>query len=82
MEQQVCYNIQSAVDTKHHQIVYHDVTNTNYRGELARVAPPLTQQALNRVGITVLAEKGYYSRKDVKATLDLGANNRNLKKVH
>ncbi len=73
MERQVCYNIQSAVDTKHHLIVYHDVTNTNDRGELARVTK-LTQQALNRTDITVLADKGYYSRKDVKATLDLGAN--------
>lgn len=34
----------------------------------------LTQQALNRTDITVLADKGYYSRKDVKATLDLGDN--------
>jgi len=73
MERQVCYNIQSAVDTKHHLIVYHDVTNTNDRGELARVTK-LTQQALNRTDITVLADKGYYSRKDVKASLDLGAN--------
>lgn len=73
MERQVCYNIQSAVDTKHHLIVYHDVTNTNDRGELARVTK-LTQQALNRTDITVLADKGYYSRKDIKATLDLGAN--------
>lgn len=32
------------------------------------------QKALNRTDITVLADKGYYSRKDVKATLDLGAN--------
>ncbi|KPV95297.1 hypothetical protein AN214_02667 [Pseudoalteromonas sp. P1-9] len=24
MERQVCYNIQSAVDIKHHLIVYHD----------------------------------------------------------
>jgi len=73
MERQVCYNIQSAVDTKHHLIVYHDVTNKNDQGELARVTR-LTQQALNRTDITVLADKGYYSRKDVKATLDLGAN--------
>ncbi|HCG5126698.1 TPA: IS1182 family transposase [Vibrio parahaemolyticus] len=73
MERQVCYNIQSAVDTKYHLIVYHDVTNRNDRGELARVTK-LTQQALNRTDITVLADKGYYSRTDVKATLDLGAN--------
>ena len=72
MERQVCYNIQSAVDTKHHLIVCHDVSNTNDRGELARMTK-LTQETLNRKDITSLADKGYYSRQDIKATLDLGA---------
>lgn len=43
------------------------------RGELARLTK-LTQQALNQTDITVMADKGYYSRKNVKASLDLGAN--------
>lgn len=68
----VCYNIQSAVDTKHHLIVCHDVTNTYDRGELARMTK-LTQESLDRTDITVLADKGYYSRKDLKETLDSGA---------
>lgn len=72
MERQVCYNTQSAVDTKHHLIVCHDVTNTNDRGELARMTK-LAQETLHRKDITVLADKGYYSRQDIKATLDLGA---------
>ena len=53
MERQVCYNIQSAVDTKHHLIVCHDVTNTNDRGELARMTK-LTQEMLNRKDITII----------------------------
>jgi hypothetical protein len=34
MTRVVCYNIQSAVDTKHHLIVAHEVTNTTDRGQL------------------------------------------------
>ena len=34
MTRAVCYNVQSAVDAKHHLIVAHDVTNKNDRGSL------------------------------------------------
>lgn len=33
----------------------------------------LAQEAVGRVGITVLADKGYYSRSDIKTVLDSGA---------
>lgn len=38
LSKQVCYNVQSAVDTKHHLIISHDVTNTPDRGQLTHVA--------------------------------------------
>jgi hypothetical protein len=38
MERQVCYNVQSAVDTKHLLIIEHDVTMTTDRGLLTSVA--------------------------------------------
>lgn len=38
MTRQVCYNVQSAVDTKHHLIVSHEVTQTTDRGKLHQVA--------------------------------------------
>jgi transposase len=38
MERQVCYNVQSAVDTKHHLIVAHDIVMTTDRGQLTLVA--------------------------------------------
>lgn len=72
MESRVCYNVQSAVDTKHHLIVSHDVTNIPDRGQLAHVTREV-QQALKRKAITVIADKGYFSRNDIKATQDLGA---------
>jgi transposase len=72
MERQVCYNVQTAVDTKHHLIISHDVTNTPDRGQLTSVAREV-QQALKKKAITVIADKGYFSRNDIKATQDLGA---------
>lgn len=71
MERQVCYNVQSAVDTKHHLIVAHDIVMTTDRGQLAVVAKQV-QQALDKKNITVIADKGYFSRTDIKATQDLG----------
>ncbi|WP_445768716.1 IS1182 family transposase [Rheinheimera sp.] len=72
MNRQVCYNVQTAVDTQNHLIVAHEVTNTTDRGQLSSVTT-LAQEAVGREDITVLADKGYYSRSDIKAVLDTGA---------
>jgi transposase len=72
MNRQVCYNVQTAVDTKNHLIVAHEVTNTTDRGQLYAVTK-LAQEALGKEDITVLADKGYYSRRDIKAVLDTSA---------
>jgi hypothetical protein len=71
LSRQVCYNVQSAVDTKHHLIISHDVTNTPDRGQLTHVASQV-QDVLKTQNITVIADKGYFSRNDIKATQDLG----------
>ena len=71
MPRVVSYNIQSAVDTKHHLIVAHEVTNTTDRGQLCPTAV-LAQQALKRKDLTVIADKGYFSGKDIKDTQDAG----------
>lgn len=65
MNRQVCYNVQTAVDTKNHLIVAHEVTNTTDNGQLGSVAT-LAQKAVGRKDITVLADKGYYSRSILK----------------
>jgi len=71
MERKVCYNVQSAVDTKHHLIVAHEITTTTDRGQLTLVAKQV-QKTLGEKDITVIADKGYFSRTDIKETHDLG----------
>ena len=73
MTRQVCYNVQSAVDTKHHLIVSHEVTQTTDRGKLHQVAVQV-QDVLKTKDITFIADKGYYSREDIKAVLDTGSD--------
>jgi hypothetical protein len=68
----VSYNVQSAVDTKNHLIVAHEVTNVPDRGQLAPMTK-LAQEALQKKDIMVLADKGYFSQPDLKATIELGA---------
>ncbi|MDC1287832.1 IS1182 family transposase [Gammaproteobacteria bacterium] len=71
MTRAVCYNVQSAVDTKHHLIVAHEVTNKQDRGQLCNMGEQV-QVALGEDAVTVLADKGYYSGPDIKATQDAG----------
>ena len=71
MTRVVCYNIQSAVDVKHHLIVTHEVTNTTDRGRLCEVGK-MAQDALKNKDITVIADKGYFSGQDIKDTEDAG----------
>jgi len=67
----VGYNVQSAVDTKNHLIVSHDITTSTDRGQLTPISI-LVQKALRKKDINVIADKGYFSRVDIKAAQDLG----------
>ncbi len=71
MKRAVCYNMQSAVDTKHHLIVAHEVTNATDRGQLCRIGKQ-AQTALKKKEITVVADKGYFSGPDIKDSQDAG----------
>jgi len=71
MTRAVCYNVQTAVDTKNHLIVAHEVINTTDRGQLCRVGKQ-AQVALDNKGVTVIADKGYFSGPDIKAAQDAG----------
>src|SRR6201988_3976232 len=57
----VGYNVQIAVDTEHHLIVAHEVTNQGYdRHQLAPMAFK-ARQAMGREQITALADRGYFN---------------------
>ncbi len=71
MTRMVCYNVQSAVDTKYHLIIAHEVTNTPDRNQLCQMGKQ-AQSVLKHKAITVIADKGYYSGQDIKNTQDAG----------
>ena len=56
----VGYNVQTAVDAKHHLIVAHEVTNVGHdRDQLAGMAK-LAKAASGEEGLIALADRGYY----------------------
>lgn len=71
MTRAVCYNVQCAVDPKHHLIVGHEVMNKQDRGQLCRMGKQ-AQVAMGQESLTVIADKGYYSGQDIKDTQDAG----------
>jgi hypothetical protein len=61
----VGYNVQSAVDTKHHLIVAHEVTNVG--SDLAQLSN-MSEQARVAIGsetIEVVADRGYFSGEEI-----------------
>jgi transposase len=63
----VGYNVQTAVDTKHHLIVEHEVTNIGSdQGQLSRMAL-LAKNAMGKPTLKVLADRGYFSGPDIRA---------------
>jgi len=63
----VGYNVQVAVDTKHHLIVTHEVTNVgNDRSQLAGVAKQ-TKDTLETESLDVVADRGYFNSAEILA---------------
>ena len=63
----VGYNVQVAVDTEHHLIVTHEVTNTGAdRSQLANVAKQ-TKAALECESLDVVADRGYFNGEEILA---------------
>jgi transposase len=68
----VGYNVQAAVDTMHHVIVAHEVTNIGHdRTQLANMGEQ-ARQAMGTTDLTVLADRGYFSGEEVRACAELG----------
>jgi transposase len=63
----VGYNVQSAVDTKHHLIVAHEVTNQGHdRHQLHNMASQ-AKEALGTESLNVVADRGYFSGEELLA---------------
>jgi transposase len=68
----VGYNVQVAVDARHHLIVTHEVTNVgNDRTQLSPMAKA-ARDAMGKKKIKALADRGYFSAPEIKACDDAG----------
>ena len=68
----VGYNVQTAVDTKHHLIVAHDVTNEGHdRGSCASMAQH-AREAMGKDKLTVIADRGYFNGPEILACEEAG----------
>jgi len=63
----VGYNVQTAVDTRHHLIVAHEVTNVGSdRSQLLNMAKQ-AKEATDCEDLSVLADRGYFNGKEILA---------------
>ena len=68
----VGYNVQTAVDTKNHLIVAHEITNNGSdRSQLSQIALA-AREAMGKHKFKVIADRGYYSGVELKACDDAG----------
>ena len=66
----VGYNVQASVDTTHHLIVTHDVTNVgNDRSQLARMGKK-TKAILGTDKLDVIADRGYFTSTEILACVE------------
>ena len=68
----VGYNVQVAVDTEHHLIIAHEVTNSGSdRAQLANMATQ-AKEVLGVDKLEAVADRGYYSGEEIMACDDAG----------
>jgi len=68
----VGYNVQAAVDAKHHLIIAHEVTNIgNDRAQLSKMAQA-AREAMGKSRLRVFADRGYFNGTELKACEDTG----------
>jgi transposase len=68
----VGYNVQAAVDAKHHLIVTHEVTNEGSdRAQLSKMATAARDE-MGKTKMEAVADRGYFNSNEIKATLEAG----------
>jgi hypothetical protein len=68
----VGYNVQTAVDTKHHLIVAHEVTSTGHGHEQLYSMAGKAKEALKTEHLEVLADRGYFESGQILACEEAG----------
>jgi transposase len=70
----VGYNVQAAVDARHHMIVAHEVTNVGHdRAQLTAISK-LARDAIGAEKLTVLADRGYFDGEEILQCAEEGIN--------
>jgi transposase len=69
---EVSYNVQTAVDRKHHLIVEQDVTNDGLDNHQLFSMAQKTKQMLGQEELQVVADMGYYNHEELKRCEDEG----------
>lgn len=68
----VGYNVQTAVDTQHHLIVAHEVTNIGTdRDQLSNMAKQ-AREAIGANDLTVIADRGYFKGEEILSCQEAG----------
>ncbi len=68
----VGYNVQTAVDTKHHLIVAHEVTNVGSdRAQLSKMAAA-AREAMGKQRMRAYADRGYFNGPEIKSCAEFG----------
>ena len=69
---EVCYNVQTAVDSKHKLIVAHEVTNVATDRDFLSMMALAANEVLASDHLEVVADQGYYHGHEVKTCLEAG----------
>ncbi len=68
----VGYNVQAAVDTEHHMIVAHAVTNVGHDRAQLTAMSTLARDAIGEEKLTVLADRGYFDGEEILKCVEEG----------
>jgi len=68
----VGYNVQVAVDTKHHLIVTHEVTNVGHDRSALSTMAQAARDAMAKPRLRAYADRGYFNAQQIKACHDVG----------
>lgn len=69
---EVSYNVQTAVDSKHHLIVEQDVTNEGLDNHQLLLMAQRSQEMLGQTDLHVVADMGYYNHEELKQCEEAG----------